>query len=131
MHNKPIFLGVLFLRILILVVIISRIKSAFLGLVVFIIYVGGLIVLFVYVFATVPKPGSNHARIHLWPVSVIILSSFFGTFFTINIFEVYDIVGLLILIGIILFLVILSTVAIVDPHKGALKVDAYGFTKHD
>ena len=126
--NKPLVLGALFLRILIIVVVSTSIKRGFLGIVVFIIYVGGLIVLFVYVFATVPAPGTNHARIYWWPVSVTILACFFRTYYTQNIVEVYDIVALLVFIGIILFLVMLSTVALAGPNKGSLKVDKYGFS---
>ena len=110
--NEPLVLGAFFLVLLTLVVIISCKITGFIGYILFIIYVGGLIVLFIYVFSSVPMVTGRQTfyRFLLLPVAF-----FFRNFVYLNysrVREIYDTAALLIVIGIVLFLVILSAVSV-------------------
>jgi len=97
-----------------------------LGLVGFIIYVGGALVLFSYCFILTPLLEGDSGVRHLFPVGLMIRGSVVphGTGL---IYEFYWRSLLILTAGVLLFLVILSVVAIVDLTRGSLRPGgAYG-----
>lgn len=106
--------------LLITSVIVARLES-FLGLVVFIIYVGGAIVLFSYCFMLTPLQ-ETMLKIPLYYLPLLLILGI-TTHRPIGlIYEFYWISSILFLIGIMLFVVIVRVVEIIDFGRGTIRV---------
>ena len=66
---RPFVLGLLFLGVLLLRAILVGLLNGFLGLILFIVYVGGTIVLFSYCFILSPKPRWRVGK--LYPLALL------------------------------------------------------------
>lgn len=122
LFQSPYLIGLLFLTILLITsIIVARLES-FLGLVVFIIYVGGAIVLFSYCFILTPLQ-ETLLKIPIYSLPLLFLVGI-RTHLSIGlIYEFYWISSILFMIGIILFLVIVSVVEIIDFGRGTMRVE--------
>ena len=101
--------------------IVARLES-FLGLVVFIIYVGGAIVLFSYCFMLTPLQ-ETILKIPIYSLPLLLLVGMRTHLSMSLIYEFYWISSILFLIGIMLFLVIVSVVEIIDFGRGTIRVE--------
>lgn len=121
LFQRPYLIGLLFLTLLLITsVIVARLES-FLGLVVFIIYVGGAIVLFSYCFMLTPLQ-ETMLKIPLYYLPLLLILGI-TTHRPIGlIYEFYWISSILFLIGIMLFVVIVRVVEIIDFGRGTMRV---------
>ena len=124
--TSPFSLGGLFLSLLVVRSFIVGIINGFIGLILFIVYVGGTIVLFTYCFMLAPQQKWAPFA-HLYPI--VIAGSGLG--FSIwrghsLIYEFYWVPGLLLMIVVLLFVVILRVVEMVDMTIGSMRVE-YGY----
>nr|AGS47805.1 NADH dehydrogenase subunit 6 [Zonosagitta nagae] len=120
---SPFALGLLFLQTLLLSSIIIGMANGFMGLILFIVYVGGTMVLFTYCFMLSPLQNFG-SRSKLYPLAVLMVGisyttlSYHGT-----LMEFYWMSNILLLVGIILFVVMLSVVDMVDFSRGSMRVE--------
>lgn len=117
-NSSPLVLGLLFLFILITSSFFSLLVTPWLSFILLLVYVGGLIVLFVYCLAALKIT-------HSFKFYFIFLLPIFWLFFGFDLFgfrfDLFLFFSLLNAIGILLFAVILIVVNLVDPNAGALK----------
>ena len=94
----------------------------FIGLVLFIVYVGGTMVLFTY--CLILSPLQFFSKIKKYYRVVLLLGGFFLVFGgVISIYEFYYFFGLLLIVGVLLFIVILRVVELIDFSRGTLRVE--------
>merc|ERR1712168_500264 len=92
------------------------------GLVLFIVYVGGTMVLFTY--CLILSPLQFFSKIKKYYRVVLLLGGFFLVFGgVISIYEFYYFFGLLLMVGVLLFIVILRVVELIDFSRGTLRVE--------
>ena len=120
---SPFALGLLFLLTLTASAILIGLFNGFLGLILFIVYVGGAIVLFTYCLILTPKQIFGGYS-NLYPLAVLLggVTYFRSTAGGARI-EFYWIMNLLLLVGIILFVALLRVVEMVDFSRGSMRVE--------
>jgi len=120
--NNPYILATLFGQVLLLVTILLRAETKFIGLMMFLVYVGGIIILIRYCLILVPLNKFQYNPIILL---IIIISAALP--FTSNHINNSFSYGLLyrsrvvFLLGLLLYLVITAVVGIVDYSRGIMK----------
>ena len=120
---SPFALGVLFLATLFVRAVLIGLLNGFLGLILFIVYVGGTIVLFTYCFMLSPKQAFGGYS-NLYPFGLLAAGLAYISFGRRGArIEFYWIINVLLLVGIILFVVILRVVEIVDFSRGSMRVE--------
>ena len=120
----PIRVGMAFAGILTWAMMVCAQASRFLGLVGFIIYVGGALILFRYCFILSPKLDSDGAG----PRALVLGALAAGGCAVAPgglMYEFYWSSGLLLAVGVLLFLVIIRVVAMVDMRLGSVRPVAY------
>ena len=119
--STPLFVAFLFVVLL----LISRLTVSwidrFLGLIVFVVYVGGALVLFSYCFILTPLQGSDRYLPTLYlPLLLLSVNRAQGVRGTL--YEFYWVSRVLVGVGVLLFIVILSVVSLIDISDGAIRV---------
>jgi len=95
--------------------------NGFIGLILFIVYVGGTMVLFTYCLILSPLQFFSNPKKY-YRIIFIVRSGSLWSALSMGIFEFYFVIGVLLIIGILLFLVMLRVVELVDFSQGALRV---------
>ena len=119
--QNPYAVGGLFLCTLALTAGAVGSLERFLGLVVFIIYVGGAIVLFSYCFILTPLQEGG-APLPLFPLPLVIVLGLGGPPFLASLYDFYWVLALLLLVGVLLFVVIVRVVDVLDFGRGTMRV---------
>ena len=120
--GEPLLLGGAFLGLLLNGSYWLGINRGFMGLVLFIVYVGGTIVLFTY--CVMLSPLQFFSKQKKYYRLVLLIGGglvFIGA--SIGIYEFFFLRGILLIIGILLFIVILSVVELIDFSRGSLRVE--------
>jgi len=120
--GEPLLLGVAFLVLLLNRSFWLGINSGFIGLVLFIVYVGGTIVLFTYCLILSPLQFFSKQKKYYSVVLLLIRSIVFRVG-SIGIYEFFGFIGVLLIIGILLFIVMLRVVELIDFSRGSLRVE--------
>ena len=120
--KNPYLLATLFGQVLILVSILLRAEAKFIGLMIFLVYVGGIIILMRYCLILIPL---NKFRYNPILLLIFIISAAlpFTSNYTNNSFS-YGLLyrsRVVFLLGLLLYLVITAVVGIVDYSRGIMK----------
>lgn len=120
--GEPLLLGGAFLGLLLNSSIWIGMNRGFIGLVLFIVYVGGTIVLFTYCLILSPLQFFS-AKKKYYGVALVFSGAllYFGV--SIRIYEFFFFRGILLLIGVLLFIVMLRVVELIDFSRGSLRVE--------
>ena len=119
--QNPYALGLLFLATLSLTAGVVGSMESLLGLVVFIIYIGGAMVLFSYCFMLTPlQEGDAPLPVH--PLPLLVLLGLGGPPLLTSLYDFYWVLSLLLLVGLLLFVVIVSVVEVIDLGRGTIRV---------
>merc|ERR1711920_678837 len=97
------------------------INRGFIGLVLFIVYVGGTIVLFTYCLILSPLQFFSKQKKY-YSVVLVTLGRIVFIVGSIGIYEFFAFLGVLLIIGILLFIVMLRVVELIDFSRGSLRV---------
>lgn len=116
----PFSLGILFLILLLISSIIMGVFNGFLGLILFIVYIGGTIVLFTYCF--ILSPQQTFGSFKLYPLAAVGLGGAFPWLAGCSAYEFYWVSDTLICVGVLLFIVMISVVELVDFSRGSMRV---------
>jgi len=120
--GEPLLLGGAFLGLLLNGSYWLGLNRGFIGLVLFIVYVGGTIVLFTYCLMLSPlqffSKQKKYYRLVLLAGGGLV---FIGA--SIGIYEFFFLRGILLIIGILLFIVMLRVVELIDFSRGSLRVE--------
>ena len=119
--QNPYAVGGLFLCALALTAGVVGSLERLLGLVVFIIYVGGAIVLFSYCFMLTPLQEGGEP-LPLFPLPLVFVLGLGGPPFLATLYDFYWILALLLLVGVLLFVVIVRVVDVLDFGRGTMRV---------
>ena len=119
--QNPFAVGGLFLATLSLTALILGSLDGFLGLVVFIIYLGGAIVLFSYCFMLSPLQAGGDP-VPLYPAPLVLVFGLGGPPLLSSLFDFYWVLALLLLLGVLLFVVIVRVVENLDIGRGTMRV---------
>jgi len=92
------------------------------GLVLFIVYVGGTIVLFTYCLMLSPLQFFSKQKKY-YRVVLVALGGIAFIVGSIGIYEFFAFMGVLLIIGILLFIVMLRVVELIDFSRGSLRVE--------
>ena len=120
--GEPLLLGGAFLVLLLNRSFWLGINRGFIGLVLFIVYVGGTIVLFTYCLILSPLQFFSKQKKYYRVVLLLIRSIVFRVG-SIGIYEFFGFIGVLLIIGILLFIVMLRVVELIDFSRGSLRVE--------
>ena len=120
--GEPLLLGGAFLVLLFNRSFWLGINRGFIGLVLFIVYVGGTIVLFTYCLILSPLQFFSKQKKYYRVVLLLIRSIVFRVG-SIGIYEFFGFIGVLLIIGILLFIVMLRVVELIDFSRGSLRVE--------
>nr|AKS04434.1 NADH dehydrogenase subunit 6 [Parasagitta elegans] len=119
--SSPFIVAILFVFTLAVASLVVGCVDSFLGFVVFVVYVGGALVLFSYCFMLTPIQGtSSPVPTAAFPVLVLSLSSPLASHSVM--YEFYWVSSLLVSVGVLLFVVMLCVVSLVDFSLGAMRV---------
>ena len=119
--QNPYTVGLLFLATLALTAGVVGSMERLLGLVVFIIYIGGAMVLFSYCFMLTPlQEGDEPFPLH--PLPLLVLLGLGGPPLLSSLYDFYWVLSLLLLVGLLLFVVIVSVVEVIDLGRGTIRV---------
>ena len=91
-------------------------------MVLFIVYVGGTIVLFTYCLMLSPLQFFSKQKKY-YRVVLVVLRGIVLTVGSIGIYEFFAFLGVLLIIGILLFIVMLRVVELIDFSRGSLRVE--------
>ena len=120
--REPILLGGVLFGLLLNRALFLGLVSGFMGLVLFIVYVGGTMVLFTY--CLILSPLQFFSKMQKYYRVVLLLGGFFLVFGEVmGIYEFYYFFGLLLIVGVLLFVVILRVVELIDFSRGTLRVE--------
>ena len=119
--QNPYAVGGLFLCTLALTAGVVGSLESFLGLVVFVIYAGGALVLFSYCFMLTPLQEGGEP-LPLFPLPLVIVLGLGGPPLLSSLYDFYWVLALLLLVGVMLFIVIVSVVDVLDFGRGTLRV---------
>ena len=97
-------------------------NRGFIGLVLFIVYVGGTIVLFTYCLILSPLQFFS-AKKKYYRVALVFSGALLYSGVSIRIYEFFFFRGILLIIGILLFIVMLRVVELIDFSRGSLRVE--------
>nr|AKS04033.1 NADH dehydrogenase subunit 6 [Parasagitta setosa] len=122
LFQSPYLIGLLFLTILLITSMMVASLESFLGLVVFIIYVGGAMVLFSYCFMLTPLQ-ETLLKIPMYSLPLLFLVGMSTHLPMSLMYEFYWISSMLFMIGIMLFLVMVSVVEMIDFGRGTMRVE--------
>nr|AKS04022.1 NADH dehydrogenase subunit 6 [Parasagitta setosa]AKS04076.1 NADH dehydrogenase subunit 6 [Parasagitta setosa]AKS04087.1 NADH dehydrogenase subunit 6 [Parasagitta setosa]AKS04098.1 NADH dehydrogenase subunit 6 [Parasagitta setosa] len=122
LFQSPYLIGLLFLTILLITSMMVASLESFLGLVVFIIYVGGAMVLFSYCFMLTPLQ-ETLLKIPMYSLPLLFLVGMSTHLSMSLMYEFYWISSMLFMIGIMLFLVMVSVVEMIDFGRGTMRVE--------
>nr|AKS04120.1 NADH dehydrogenase subunit 6 [Parasagitta setosa] len=122
LFQSPYLIGLLFLTILLITSMMVASLESFLGLVVFIIYVGGAMVLFTYCFMLTPLQ-ETLLKIPMYSLPLLFLVGMSTHLSMSLMYEFYWISSMLFMIGIMLFLVMVSVVEMIDFGRGTMRVE--------
>jgi len=120
-HQNPFAVGGLFLCTLALTAGVVGSMQSLLGLVVFIVYIGGALVLFSYCFMLTPLQEGGEP-LPLFPLPLVIVLGLGGPPLLTTLYDFYWMLALLLLVGVLLFVVIVRVVDVLDFGRGALRV---------
>lgn len=119
--SSPFAIAVLFVATLLLSSFVVASADRFLGFVVFVVYVGGALVLFSYCFMLTPLQGTRThlpiARLPMVFISVCVPMTGHG-----SLYEFYWVSSLLVRVGVLLFIVIVCVVSLIDFSQGSMRV---------
>ena len=118
---EPILLGGCLLIFLVNGAFYLGLGNGFIGLILFIVYVGGTMVLFTYCLMLSPLQFFSNQKKY-YRIIFVLRGGFLGSTLSMGIFEFYFVLGVLLIIGILLFLVMLRVVELVDFSRGSLRV---------
>lgn len=118
---EPLLLGGCLLIFLVNGAFYLGLGNGFIGLILFIVYVGGTMVLFTYCLMLSPLQFFSNQKKY-YRIVLILRGGFLGMTLSMGIFEFYFVLGVLLIIGILLFLVMLRVVELVDFSRGSLRV---------
>jgi len=119
--QNPYAVGGLFLCTLALTAGVVGSLQSLLGLVVFIVYIGGALVLFSYCFMLTPLQDGGEP-LPLFPLPLVIVLGLGGPPLLSTLYDFYWLLALLLLVGVLLFVVIVRVVDVLDFGRGALRV---------
>lgn len=119
--TSPFLIAVLFVITLTVTSLLVAIVDRFLGLIVFVVYVGGALVLFSYCFMLTPLQETRPPRFaYGFPIIL------FGTLMPVcsrgTLYEFYYVTSLLLRVGVLLLIVILCVVSLIDFSQGTIRV---------
>ena len=120
--GEPLLLGGAFLVLLLNRSFWLGINRGFIGLVLFIVYVGGTIVLFTYCLMLSPLQFFSKQKKY-YSVVLLTLRRIVFIVGSIGIYEFFAFLGVLLIIGILLFIVMLRVVELIDFSRGSLRVE--------
>ena len=118
----PLALGALFCVSLILASCIAGSLNRFVGLILFVVYVGGALVLFSYCLILTPHQKGIHIS-PLFLTPLVVTSRCACTLPGRMLSEFYRVAGLVLRVGFLLLLVIVSVVSMVDCSSGSIRVE--------
>lgn len=119
--RSPFLVAILFVATLFLSRFVVGGEDGFLGLIVFVVYVGGALVLFSYCFILTPlQETSNRFTACALPALCLALAG--PKVSHRSLYEFYWVSCLLVSVGVLLFVVIICVVALVDFSEGAIRV---------
>nr|AKS04338.1 NADH dehydrogenase subunit 6 [Parasagitta elegans] len=119
--GSPFLLGMLFVATLFLGGLIGGAVDSFLGLIVFVVYVGGALVLFSYCFMLTPLQETS-ASFTAWALPTLCLALGGAPVAHSTLYEFYWVSCLLMSVGVLLFLVMVCVVSLIDFSDGAMRV---------
>jgi len=120
--GEPLLLGGAFLVLLLNRSFWLGINRGFIGLVLFIVYVGGTIVLFTYCLMLSPLQFFSKQKKY-YSVVLTTLRRIVFIVGSIGIYEFFAFLGVLLIIGILLFIVMLRVVELIDFSRGSLRIE--------
>lgn len=120
--GEPLLLGGAFLGLLLNRSLVLGANRGFIGLVLFVVYVGGTMVLFTYCLILSPLQFFSNKKKY-YGVVLLFVSGVALTGSSIRIYEFFYFRGILIIIGILLFIVMLRVVEMIDFSRGSLRVE--------
>lgn len=122
--NNPYLIATIFIQLLLIVSFLIGMNRTFIGLILFLVYVGGIIILIRYCVILIPSNKFERISISLIPIVIAIVLSFpirtkrdsafsYGLLYN----------GRLILIlSLLLYLVMVAVVSIIDYARGIIKI---------
>nr|AKS04327.1 NADH dehydrogenase subunit 6 [Parasagitta elegans] len=119
--SSPFMVALLFVSTLLLGGLVVGSLDSFLGLIVFVVYVGGALVLFSYCFMLTPLQESSVSG-STWALPALCLSLGGPSVSTGSLYEFYWVSSLLVSVGVLLFVVMISVVALIDFSEGSMRV---------
>nr|AKS04263.1 NADH dehydrogenase subunit 6 [Parasagitta elegans]AKS04284.1 NADH dehydrogenase subunit 6 [Parasagitta elegans]AKS04380.1 NADH dehydrogenase subunit 6 [Parasagitta elegans] len=119
--STPLFVAFLFVVLLLMTSLTVSGIDSFLGLIVFVVYVGGALVLFSYCFMLTPLQDSVSYLPKLYlPLLLLTVNS--EHVVRGSLYEFYWVSSMLVGVGVLLFIVMLSVVSLIDISDGAMRV---------
>nr|AKS04423.1 NADH dehydrogenase subunit 6 [Parasagitta elegans] len=119
--SSPFIVAILFVFTLAVASLVVGCVDSFLGFVVFVVYVGGALVLFSYCFMLTPiQDTSTPMPTAAFPALLLSLSTPLVSHTAL--YEFYWVSSLLVSVGVLLFIVMLCVVSLVDFSQGAMRV---------
>ena len=120
--GEPLLLGGAFLGLVLNSSVWIGMNRGFMGLVLFIVYVGGTIVLFTYCLILSPLQFFS-AKKKYYGVVLVWCGGMVYSGISMRIYEFFFFGGVLLIIGVLLFIVMLRVVELIDFSRGSLRVE--------